>query len=135
MSRVSAYPRRPARAAAGIDFELLLAEGAWARTVGLLAERGLDAGVGLLIPRCSSVHTIGMRFPMDVAFVRLRPDGEPLDVLSVTADLRPWRTAGLRCRGTGLHRREIAAVELAAGEAARLGIAIGEPIATAPTPP
>jgi uncharacterized membrane protein (UPF0127 family) len=27
------------------------------------------AGAGLLIPRCSSVHTFGMRFPLDLYFL------------------------------------------------------------------
>ncbi|HEX5988653.1 MAG TPA: DUF192 domain-containing protein [Solirubrobacterales bacterium] len=35
-----------------------------------LAWRDRDrAGPGLLIPRCSSVHTFGMRFPLDVYFL------------------------------------------------------------------
>lgn len=40
--------------------------------VRLLGLAGLDrdrAGVGLLIPRCSSVHTFGMRFPLDLVFL------------------------------------------------------------------
>jgi uncharacterized protein len=28
-----------------------------------------DVGSGLLIPRCSSVHTFGMRFPLDLVFL------------------------------------------------------------------
>ncbi len=43
-----------------------------ARLLGL-AHLDLDeSGPGLLIPRCSSVHTVGMRFPLDVYFF----DGE-----------------------------------------------------------
>jgi uncharacterized membrane protein (UPF0127 family) len=39
------------------------------RLLGLaLLSRG-RAGPGLLIPRCSCVHTFGMRFPLDVAFL------------------------------------------------------------------
>lgn len=35
-----------------------------------LAWRGrADAGPGLLIPRCSSVHTFGMRFELDLYFL------------------------------------------------------------------
>jgi uncharacterized membrane protein (UPF0127 family) len=37
-----------------------------------------EAGAGLLIPRCSSVHTFGMRFALDVYF--LDAVGEPLAV-------------------------------------------------------
>ena len=43
-----------------------------ARLLGL-ASLDLDAaGPGLLIPRCRSVHTFGMRFPLDVAFLDAR---------------------------------------------------------------
>jgi hypothetical protein len=39
------------------------------RLLGLaLLDREL-AGPGLLIPRCGSVHTFGMRFPLDVLFL------------------------------------------------------------------
>jgi uncharacterized membrane protein (UPF0127 family) len=37
-----------------------------------------DAGPGLLIPRCASVHTFGMRFELDVYF--LDRDGKVLEV-------------------------------------------------------
>ena len=46
-----------------------LATGWRARLLGL---SGLDrelAGPGLLIPSCASVHTFGMRFALDVAFL------------------------------------------------------------------
>lgn len=40
-----------------------------ARLLGL-AHLDLDwAGAGLLIPRCSSVHTFGMRFALDLYFL------------------------------------------------------------------
>jgi uncharacterized protein len=39
------------------------------RLLGLaLLPRG-GAGAGLLIPRCRSVHTFGMRFPLDLLFL------------------------------------------------------------------
>ena len=49
-----------------------------ARLLGLaLLDRGA-AGPGLLIPGCRSVHTFGMRFPLDLLF--LDPDLDPLSV-------------------------------------------------------
>jgi uncharacterized membrane protein (UPF0127 family) len=49
-----------------------------ARLLGL-SFLDLDAaGAGLLIPGCRSVHTIWMRFPLDVYF--LGPYGEPIRV-------------------------------------------------------
>lgn len=40
-----------------------------ARLLGLAFLDREEAGAGLLIPRCSSVHTFGMRFALDVYFL------------------------------------------------------------------
>lgn len=49
--------------------EVRLARGLHARLTGLAGlDRG-EAGAGLLIPRCSSVHTFGMRFELDLYFL------------------------------------------------------------------
>lgn len=50
---------RPVRVAAGPRSRLL----------GLAWLRREAAGEGLLIPRCSSVHTFGMRFALDIHFL------------------------------------------------------------------
>jgi len=39
------------------------------RLLGLSWRDRERAGPGLLIPRCSSVHTFGMRFPLDIYFL------------------------------------------------------------------
>jgi uncharacterized membrane protein (UPF0127 family) len=39
------------------------------RLRGLAWRDRADAGSGLLIPRCSSVHTFGMRFALDLFFL------------------------------------------------------------------
>ena len=39
------------------------------RLVGLLRHRGLASGEGLLIDPGGSIHTLGMRFPIDVVFL------------------------------------------------------------------
>ena len=41
----------------------------WRRLVGLLGKNFLPRGRGLVIWPCRSVHTVGMAFPIDVAFV------------------------------------------------------------------
>jgi uncharacterized protein len=45
------------------------------RLLGLALVRAERAGEGLVIPRCRSVHTFGMRFPLHVVFCdeRLAP--------------------------------------------------------------
>jgi len=41
----------------------------WDRMRGLLGRRQLDDDQGLWISPCPSVHTIGMRYPIDVVFL------------------------------------------------------------------
>jgi uncharacterized membrane protein (UPF0127 family) len=44
----------------------------WARLRGLAWRRRSRAGSGLVIPRCRSVHTIGMLFRLDLLFLDQR---------------------------------------------------------------
>jgi uncharacterized membrane protein (UPF0127 family) len=46
-----------------------VATGPRARLLGLAGLPRDLVGEGLLIPRCSSVHTFWMRFPLDVSFL------------------------------------------------------------------
>lgn len=62
-----------------------------ARLRGLAWRDRSAAGPGLLIPRCSSVHTFGMRFPLDLYF--LDREGR---VLSVRRRVPPRRFAWQR---------------------------------------
>ena len=43
-----------------------VADSFWRRLRGLLGRDGLGAGEGLVITPCTSVHMLGMRFPLDV---------------------------------------------------------------------
>lgn len=79
--------------------------------LALLREAPREA---LLIPRCRSVHTWGMRFALDVAFVALEDGG--LRVVSVHSAVEPRRFASAR------GNRAAGVLELPAGDAARLGL-------------
>jgi hypothetical protein len=46
-----------------------VAESRRSRLAGLSVLRRERAGPGLLIPRCSSVHTFGMRFALELVFL------------------------------------------------------------------
>lgn len=46
-----------------------IADSFFTRLKGLLGESGLRPGEGLVIKPCNSIHTFGMKFPIDVAFV------------------------------------------------------------------
>jgi uncharacterized membrane protein (UPF0127 family) len=50
-----------------------------------------DRGVALHLPRCRSVHTFGMRFPLDLVWL----DGAG-EVVRVDRGVPPWRI--VRCR-------------------------------------
>ena len=61
------------------------------RLRGLSRRSRAEAGPGLLIPRCASVHTFGMRFELDLFF--LDEEGR---VLSVRRRVPPRRIAWQR---------------------------------------
>ena len=73
VDRVALAPRlRRLAVATVLGLEVPVATGRRARLLGLARlDRGA-AGPGLLIPRCSSVHTFGMRFPLDLCFLDRR---------------------------------------------------------------
>ena len=41
----------------------------WAKGWGVLGRRSLPAGEGLWLPGVASVHTVGVRFPLDLLFL------------------------------------------------------------------
>jgi len=73
------------------------------RLVGLLGRKALPPEHGLLITRCDSIHTIGMRFPIDAVFV-----DRDARVIKAIESLRPFRVV-LPVR------RAVAVLELPAG--------------------
>jgi uncharacterized protein len=93
---------------------LLIADGFWSRFRGLQFRRELPPGEGLLLAPCSSIHTMWMRFAIDVAM--LDRTGR---TLAVRKAVRPWRLA-FAPRGTH------AVLEVAAGN---LPLAAGEVVA------
>ncbi len=56
------------------------------RLVGLLSERELGHGHGLWLIPCKSIHTIGMRFPIDVVFLDSNNR-----VQKLASSLKPYR--------------------------------------------
>lgn len=65
-----------------------IADTAAARNRGLLKRTGLDHGEGLWIVPCEGVHTVGMKFPIDVVFLSKKKK-----VLKIRRDMRKWRMA------------------------------------------
>jgi hypothetical protein len=56
------------------------------RRKGLLDREGLAAGEGMWIVPCESVHTFGMRFPIDLVYLDRK-----LHVKKVRSNVIPWR--------------------------------------------
>jgi uncharacterized protein len=88
----------------------------WEKMRGLLGRPPLAEGEGLLIDACAMVHTFGMRYPLDLAF--LDPGGR---VCKLVPGLVPARCAG----SLGAD----ATLELAPGALDRLQIKVGDCLA------
>ena len=91
----------------------VIADRALRRMRGLLGRRSLETGEGLLLRPAPAIHTAFMRFPIDAVFL----DAD-LQVVRVVDELPAWRIAG--------ERGASAVLELAAGDAVRRGISIGD---------
>src|SRR5260370_37244032 len=63
-----------------------VAETGLTRIVGLLGERELQPGDGLLIVPSQGVHTLGMQFPIDIAVLN-----DDWRVIAIRRDMRPFR--------------------------------------------
>lgn len=89
------------------------ASGAWERMRGLLGRPPLNRGEGMLIERCGLVHTLGMGYPLDLAF--LDRGGQ---VCKTVAALAPVRMAG--------SARASMTLELPSGSLAAMGLQRGD---------
>ncbi|MGN0826610.1 MAG: DUF192 domain-containing protein [Kiritimatiellia bacterium] len=58
----------------------------WARMKGLLGRKGLAEGEWLWLKPCGAVHTVGMRFAIDVVFL-----DRDQRVVKVARGVKPWR--------------------------------------------
>jgi uncharacterized membrane protein (UPF0127 family) len=90
-----------------------------ARRRGLLGRQGLPPGSAIVITRCNAIHTIGMQFAIDVAFV----DAAGC-VRKIVYRLRPRRIA--------IAPRACAVIELAAGELHPSRLHVGDRVYLAP---
>lgn len=83
------------------------------RLVGLLTHRQFDYDAGLLLRPGGSVHTIGLRFAIDVVFLDAQ-----MRIRKIAAEVQPWRVSlsppRTRC-----------VLELAGGRAAAVNLNVG----------
>jgi uncharacterized membrane protein (UPF0127 family) len=93
----------------------------WRRTRGLLGRSGLGEGEGMLIDPAPSIHSAFMRFEFDAVFL-----DRDLKVVKVVERIRPFRAHSAK--------RARKVLELAAGEAGRRGLQVGDTLAIEPRP-
>ncbi|HUF52960.1 MAG TPA: DUF192 domain-containing protein [Dehalococcoidia bacterium] len=97
-----------------------MANDVWSRFWGLMGRRSLGPDEGLLIEPCSSIHTMFMRFAIDVVFI----DKERR--VRKVATVPPWRAA----LGGGGH----AVLEIPEGMASHSRIEVGHVVSIEPLP-
>lgn len=83
---------------------LEVADGRRARARGLLGRDGVRGA--LWLPRTRSIHTCGMRFPIDAAFCDA--EGEVIAVLT----MKPWRLSRARLRARSVVESEAGMMEV-----------------------
>jgi len=98
--------------------ELSLAHTHWTRLCGLLGVSGGDFGnsSGLWIRPCRGVHTLAMRFPIDVVYL-----DRAGTVVHVEHNLQPWRFSPIRMQAASV-------LELPSGTLARTETTLGDKI-------
>ena len=91
-----------------------VAESSVKRAVGLLGERRLANGDGLLIMPSQGVHTVGMLFPIDVVFL-----DDDWKVIGMRRSMKPFRL-------TRLMWKAAAVLELPAGTLDETSTTVGD---------
>lgn len=121
MRRFESTPFVRLQTPSGRSLDAWVAESLAARLAGLAWLRHWPDSHALLLPRCRSVHTVGMRFPIDVAFVSWPPAGGACEVVALDVALPPLRIVAPRA----LRRRSVAAIESGAHVLRGLGVVPG----------
>lgn len=83
------------------------------RMRGLLFKEKLKSNTGLIISPCSSVHTFGMHYTIDVVFL-----DKELNIIKLVKSLKPWRMAGSNasCTVLELVENSINSLQLTTGQ-------------------
>ena len=91
-----------------------VAETSLTRIKGLLGKSGLEPGTGLLIMPSQAIHTVAMKFPIDVLFV-----DKKWRVVHMYPTMSPNRLSGL-------HWRARCVIELPPGKIAESSTEVGD---------
>ena len=93
--------------------EVKIADSFFTRLAGLMFQKKLPQGTGLLLAPCNSVHMCFMRFAIDVIYIN-----KEYKILKVVKNLKPWT-------GLSMCRNAWATLEINTGEAERCGLEVG----------
>jgi hypothetical protein len=103
------HVRTGAVVASSVDMALTRSE----RRHGLLGRDSLADDAAMFIAPCIAIHTVGMGFPIDVAFVDARGS-----IVRLVHSLQPWRLAA--------SLGGCAVIELAAGRLREYDVHVGD---------
>ena len=95
---------------------VIVADSLLKRLKGLLGKESMQSGEGLWIKPCMSIHTLAMKFPIDVIFLNRKKR-----VIAIVKNIRPNRC-------TGLYPRAASVLELGAGTIQATATEIGDEI-------
>ena len=99
---------------------LAIADTFWSSLLGLMGKPDLPQGSGLLLIPCQSVHTIGMRFPIDVVFMNKQGT-----IIHLIKNMKPWRVSKHMIKARCV-------LELSAGTISATGTMLGDVVEIAP---
>lgn len=94
--------------------DVKIAENFFTRSVGLLSRKSLAENEGLIIKPCCSIHTLFMRFPIDVLFVNRKNK-----IVGLYENVKPYRILPI-------HLTSHYVVELYAGQIALKNICLSD---------
>ena len=80
-----------------LSFGVSVADSHLARLRGLLGRARMRSGHGLWVVPCQGIHTVGLRFPIDVVYL-----DSSFRVVSVIEHLSPFRVTPLRGRSASV---------------------------------
>lgn len=66
--------------------DIIIAQDFFSRLKGLLGKKSLEKDQGLILRPCNSVHTVGMKFSIDVVFVN-----KDNKVLHIIKNMKPYK--------------------------------------------
>ena len=94
--------------------EVKIADSFFTRLAGLMFQKKMPQGTGLLLAPCNSVHMCFMRFAIDVIYI-----DKEYKIIKVVKYLKPWV-------GLSMCSKAWATLEVSAGESERCGLEVGE---------